>query len=1135
MSIDINLSSSVFLDELFKLSTDIVWKNQTEANKYESSDFSIITEIFMAAGKGLITFESIYRFDYDILVSLGLTDDQINAAIDDKYYIPENLRNAATRKYIEKILLKDPETGRYVNYEERNNYYRMLNGLPDIEDTEFIYNTKYTDIPMDTPIHLMSITDRYTLENRGYLDELITQYPSKKYIKYLASKNIDIYVARSSERFSILYMNSSEYQNLYEDFQDIYDKCRYNIIRVYYSDVFRKDNSLYDGFMAMCILFMTIQLMHFKYLDVDITRDFYDLESIRYIYESYGVPFYSSIPLEYHKKVVKNINRLISYKGSTRVFFDLFDLFDYGSMDIFEYYLLKTRRFENGKPITVLGEDEQLDKRAMYEIKFGKVRLYDDPPLELVNPENHIDYTTMTSLDPYWISDEELLDKLYDTDFNYLETKYIGIQTLFDLMQIMYESAYFFKMILDNKKALNAVTLMYAPIGRSVNIFELCVYVAALICKKYGYQGNISSEYPFVSKVLGFNFKENLSTVKKEIVKNSYLSKDTKLDKLLSGININNINSINSTFSTIQNLRQHFIDKKYSCKTREEYFAYDNLEKTLMTSEIIEDVYKKKDKTLAKSFEDLIKDSNGELYVRLIREELDLDDEIDNVLVLLKKTFPALKYIEWADGIDISNLIEHLFKLLNFFKSAKAELTGYNIIYAISARGINYFKLISTIDRISESAEMRDYSWRYLTDILEIGKFLYTEKSRFKALTDKNTYHSLSLYYKVIDQLDKLTDMIWLYQEFIKDKYSELSLVDYLHTYISNDLLKSFMPLEDENILVYEDREYIYTIQRIKDKFDKFIDMIHNIMDIHEPIIDKLLINYKDRINEVLENVELFYDKNQLNNVYLIDLVKIICKEVLRDRIYSLTVDKLFDEEFMNQLISILNLSDLVVSTDKDSFTNNMELLDNIKQEILKISINDALLPEDRLELVYSSIIERIAETHRISSKFSMLKSMILDISSHSNIISSSLKDLEDDVYIIKELILNSLSDNDDEIILVDIIKILQTFYIKSNMFKLKSNFIPESTSVSIKKSISLNDTYTIYTNESISEKNEFSITYTDIINSFHSTNTIKDLLQTKERLISISSGLKMNENKQYNDIIGLSDDLILVSESKIE
>lgn len=104
MSIDINLSSSVFLDELFKLSTDIVWKNQTEANKYESSDFSIITEIFMAAGKGLITFESIYRFDYDILVSLGLTDDQINAAIDDKYYIPENLRNAATRKYIEKIL-----------------------------------------------------------------------------------------------------------------------------------------------------------------------------------------------------------------------------------------------------------------------------------------------------------------------------------------------------------------------------------------------------------------------------------------------------------------------------------------------------------------------------------------------------------------------------------------------------------------------------------------------------------------------------------------------------------------------------------------------------------------------------------------------------------------------------------------------------------------------------------------------------------------------------------------------------------------------------------------------------------------------------------------------------------------------
>ena len=47
------------------------------------------------------------------------------------------------------------------------------------------------------------------------------------------------------------------------------------------------------------------------------------------------------------------MNMLLSYKGSTRVFYELFDLFGFGDTDIYEYYILKTHKFVDGKPVFV--------------------------------------------------------------------------------------------------------------------------------------------------------------------------------------------------------------------------------------------------------------------------------------------------------------------------------------------------------------------------------------------------------------------------------------------------------------------------------------------------------------------------------------------------------------------------------------------------------------------------------------------------------------------------------------------------------------------------------------------------------------------------------------------------------------
>ena len=800
-----NLAIRSFFSELMKVSTDIVWKNKSLADIYEKNNPNYIeVEMFINAKRDMLTFESIYQFDYDVLISAELTPSQAYAGMDKKSTIPTQYRQLCAKKYMEKLTMIDSTTGKYLNYNEYNNYYRMLYGLPDIEDTEYIYNVEYDDIPSDIPIHLLSTNDKYLLEIRGYIQKLIDEYPTKKYLKYLTSKCIDPYIARSSEMFSILWMNSSSYLKIEEDFKSVYNDCKNNIVKVYYTDAFKKNNPLYDNFIAMCILFMTIQLMHYKYLDADIERDFYDLDSIKYVYDSYGIPFYPQIPIEYHKRIIKNINNLLSYKGSTRVIFDLFDLFDYDGADIYEYYLLKSHKFENNLPIFPKKIDGTYDYRNMYDVKFVKVRLYDNPQMEISLPSNHILYDNVVSVDPYWISDEALLDKLYEEEYNYRETKYMGIQIVYNMYKIMSESVYFFKLIADNRDKDIFGSIYVSTIFKNYNIFNVFVYACALYCRKYGYAGNISSNLPVVSKLLGFNFKADLNIIKTDILNDQYMSLDNDLIDLLTNMDVNNLQSVNNTFLKITNLRELIAERKFSAKSREEFFAYYNLEKTLLTSDFIEDAYKKSDSTIAETFNDLLQDLDTDMYNRIINVDLDVDHELDALLIDISRSISNLKYITYADGINNSTVLDYLFKIIDFFKSAKSDLTGYNVVFTLSSKGINNLKYLDLI-----SSEIRDYPFPlediidYLSDLLKLRTEYLTIKDKMDDIINKDEIDSILTVDILHSYIESLSDKIKTIDESIRilSKESDLEFLDIINIF-TETTTKSPLLLSDKLFLV---------------------------------------------------------------------------------------------------------------------------------------------------------------------------------------------------------------------------------------------------------------------------------------------------------------------------------------------
>ena len=168
-------------------------------------------------------------------------------------------------------------------------------------------------------------------------------------------------------------------------------------------------------------------------------------------------------------------------------------------------------------------------------------------------------------------------------------------------------------------------------------------------------------------------------------------------------MNVNSISSVNTAYASIVAIKDHIVEVLSATHDRTVWFAYYKLYVSVMTSKVLQSTYTKHDGKQATSFNDMLSDLNTGLYIRAISDDLDVDSELKSVLELYNKSFTNLSYVEYADGVDISSMIEHLFKILDFFKSAKSELTGYNIVYTISQRGINFFKMIDEIQMVTSS------------------------------------------------------------------------------------------------------------------------------------------------------------------------------------------------------------------------------------------------------------------------------------------------------------------------------------------------------------------------------------------------------------------------------------------------
>lgn len=435
----------------------IVVKNDVLANDYEVEDAVDDVEVFLLINNGNISY-SVFPFTPEILAAFGYDSSAIRKIIADKYVVPEENRE---------VLLKFACDYFLEHYEEKNDYYRMLMGLPSYDsngefdvyiDQSYLPKNYKKEIDFSKPIHKMNINVIRVLQNNGIIEKLISIYKGSNYsyLRFLGDYKIDLYKARIASKYDILYIPTVE-SLIRDKFIDLYNLNRDIYLKRTYSIAYGYDSDHYEQMMIFMILAQTFNDMIVSVPEWYIRRDIFDLRSVQYFLESYGVAYYKEIPLKYQIRIVKNLNKLIKYKSSNKNFEDILEVFSLKNTSIFKYYLFKKRLVDSKGNYTSGVTDEE-----KYELEFVQAKInesYDDYIKDLIY---RTQYDVITLQDKYWDGENEhslVKANHLSRDFTIEGTKYMSVEYKISISEYLFQLQYFVGLILDSRLDSNDITI----------------------------------------------------------------------------------------------------------------------------------------------------------------------------------------------------------------------------------------------------------------------------------------------------------------------------------------------------------------------------------------------------------------------------------------------------------------------------------------------------------------------------------------------------------------------------------------------------------------------------------------------------------------------------------------------------
>lgn len=502
---------------------NIVVKNDALAISFETDETMDTARELYSIVENKIRFNN-FPFTRNMLETFEkngirvFSDEFITQILYDRNVIPLSLRKE-TLEYCKKYYIDN------FGDLEKNNYYRSLAGLPPYNGTVFnirreradekfwiyVYRSDFpsdydikSDIKFDSytglsdiPIHKLNIEDISILQMNGVIDNIINDYRgfNYSYLRYLGYKSISIYKSRKAQKWQILYMPAVE-QLVQQRFEELYNINRSIYLKRTYQDAMSLGSNHYDESIILLLLCQTFNDLVVDVPEWYIRRDIFDIRSVQYFLESFGVEFFDVIPLKYQIGIVKNLNKLIKYKSSTRNNNDIIDIFNLTGTYVYKYFLYKKRLND--------GDDKSPEN---YDLEFIKVK--QGEPFDKYIDDNiyRYRYDDLTLEDKYWDGvykewtndvDKKFKEQLHEeiedahkekNDYTVEGTKYMSIDYEVDMSEYQYQVEYFFSYILDSEIDVEDLKILVPSISSSteVNISDLFILLYLL---SFSYEGN---------------------------------------------------------------------------------------------------------------------------------------------------------------------------------------------------------------------------------------------------------------------------------------------------------------------------------------------------------------------------------------------------------------------------------------------------------------------------------------------------------------------------------------------------------------------------------------------------------------------------------------------------------------------
>ena len=187
------LSNKVFtenplLDEIVynarQLATGVVLKDEDKANNAETVDSIHMGDILIAINRGTIKFNN-FKYDSEFLRQYYVSEVEVQKYAMDNSLIPESDRHTLLKMAVKTFT---------ENYEEYNNYYRMLHGLPNYDETGIFeglwIDTKHIDEFSPTSMNHISNMYREEYEEDEHGNKIVVSNYQLIHELGLATKNI---------------------------------------------------------------------------------------------------------------------------------------------------------------------------------------------------------------------------------------------------------------------------------------------------------------------------------------------------------------------------------------------------------------------------------------------------------------------------------------------------------------------------------------------------------------------------------------------------------------------------------------------------------------------------------------------------------------------------------------------------------------------------------------------------------------------------------------------------------------------------------------------------------------------------------------------------------------------------------